>query len=164
MADSLHELAFRIVSFTVKVSRYIMRKDILLLGALHIAASLFYIFAASGIILVLYGVGSLFAPEINYPSLSTMLMVVLAMALSLFALPGIVGGIGLIRNWRWSEMLILILGCLNLVLLPLGTVLGIYTIYVLMKSHPDLEQPRIARLIPNEHTEAKPDLVKESAA
>ncbi|MFP4165163.1 MAG: hypothetical protein ACLFQB_14720 [Chitinispirillaceae bacterium] len=141
-----------------------MRKDILLLGALHIAASLFYIFAASGIILVLYGVGSLFAPEINHPSLSTMLMVVLAIALFLFALPGVVGGIGLIRKWKWSEMLVLILGCLNLVLLPLGTVLGIYTIYVLMKTCPELEQPRIARLIPNEHTELKTDLVREDVA
>lgn len=141
-----------------------MRKDILLLGALHIAASLFYIFAASGIILVLYGVGSLFAPGINYPSLSTMLMVVLAIALSLFALPGIVGGIGLIRKWEWSEMLVLILGCLNLVLLPLGTVLGIYTIYVLMKTYPDHKQTKIARLIPNERNEIRPDLVREDAA
>lgn len=48
----------------------------------------------------------------------------------LFALPSILGGIGLLNGKRWALTILLILGCFKLFAFPLGTLLGIYTIWV----------------------------------
>ena len=54
--------------------------------------------------------------------------------LSLVSLPGIVGGIALFKRQRWARMLLLVLGFLNLVSFPpIGTALGVYTIWLLFK-------------------------------
>ncbi len=46
------------------------------------------------------------------------------------------------NNWSWSQTLLLVTGCLNLVFIPIGTILGIYTIYILMKDgRPPIPQP-----------------------
>jgi len=49
------------------------------------------------------------------------------------SIPEIVGGIGLLKRKNWARILIIILGCLNLIDIPLGTILGIYTLWVLLK-------------------------------
>jgi hypothetical protein len=50
----------------------------------------------------------------------------------LTSVPGIIGGIGLLKGKSWSRILVLILGVLNLIEIPFGTVLGIYTLWVLL--------------------------------
>ena len=113
-----------------------MRKDFLLLGSFHIATSIIYILTAAGIIAVLYWTGTFSETEMGYLSVNTMVFVVIAASLVIIALPGILGGIGLIKNRQWSHLLSLIMGCLNLINFPLGTALGVYTIWVLMKNYP----------------------------
>jgi uncharacterized membrane protein len=49
--------------------------------------------------------------------------------LFVMGLPGIITGIGLLKRRPWSRMLALVLGCLALPNVPLGTALGIYTIW-----------------------------------
>ena len=53
--------------------------------------------------------------------------------LSIFFVPGIVGGIGLLRHKQWVRYLVLILGILSLLNIPVGTALGIYTLWVLLQ-------------------------------
>jgi hypothetical protein len=48
----------------------------------------------------------------------------------LMALPSMVGGIALLQNKTWALTLLLILGCFKLFSFPIGTALGIYTIWV----------------------------------
>jgi len=48
-------------------------------------------------------------------------------------LPGVIGGIYLMRRQSWARILLIIVGVLNLPTLPLGTALGIYTIWVLSR-------------------------------
>lgn len=48
----------------------------------------------------------------------------------LFALPSIIGGIGLLNQKKWSLTLVLVLGCFKLFSFPIGTALGVYTIWV----------------------------------
>ena len=45
----------------------------------------------------------------------------------------IVGGVGLLKRKPWARILVLILGVLDLALIPIGPVIGIYTIYILMR-------------------------------
>jgi hypothetical protein len=47
---------------------------------------------------------------------------------------GLVGGIGLLSRSPWARTLTLIAGFIELVNLPLGTALGIYTIWVLLST------------------------------
>lgn len=49
------------------------------------------------------------------------------------AVPFLVGGIGLLKGAAWSRIVVLVLGCLCLLAVPLGTILGIYTILMLSK-------------------------------
>lgn len=53
----------------------------------------------------------------------------------LFSIPSIIGGIGLLNNKSWAMILVLILGCFKLFSFPIGTAIGIYTIWVYSESN-----------------------------
>ena len=50
----------------------------------------------------------------------------------LLSIPELIGGIGLLKRRGWARILVLIIGILDLVNLPIGTAIGIYTIWVLL--------------------------------
>jgi hypothetical protein len=58
---------------------------------------------------------------------------------------GLVAGWGLLERRPWARMLTLILGCINLIKLPFGTALGIYTLWVLLPAQSEEEYAQIAR-------------------
>jgi hypothetical protein len=58
--------------------------------------------------------------------------------LILISLPGIVGGFGLLKLQSWARYLVMVLGVLNLVNLPIGTAIGLYTLWALMQ--PETEE------------------------
>ena len=51
----------------------------------------------------------------------------------LIAIPGIVGGWGLYNRKNWARIVVLIVGILSLINFPVGTALGIYTIWVVFQ-------------------------------
>ncbi|MBP9925917.1 MAG: hypothetical protein KBF45_07975 [Cyclobacteriaceae bacterium] len=58
----------------------------------------------------------------------------------LFSIPAIIGGIGLLNHKKWALILLLILGCFKLFSFPIGTAIGIYTIWVYADNHKQLTQ------------------------
>ena len=56
--------------------------------------------------------------------------VVLGIFIALTSLPGIIAGIGLLSYQNWARILAVILGFLNLLAFPIGTLIGIYAIWV----------------------------------
>jgi hypothetical protein len=52
---------------------------------------------------------------------------------ALLSVPGIVGGIGVLRLKPWARYLVLILGVLVLFNIPVGTAAGVYTIWALVQ-------------------------------
>jgi hypothetical protein len=48
----------------------------------------------------------------------------------LFSIPSIIGGGALLQGKSWALTLVLILGCFKLFSFPIGTAIGIYTIWV----------------------------------
>lgn len=60
----------------------------------------------------------------------SILQVLPAIIIILFAIPSIIGGIGLLNKQQWAMILTLILGCFKLFSFPIGTALGVYTIWV----------------------------------
>lgn len=51
----------------------------------------------------------------------------------LFALPAIIAGIGLLSFKPWARILAIVVSILNLLNIPLGTLLGIYSLWVLLQ-------------------------------
>jgi len=58
---------------------------------------------------------------------------------------GLAAGWGLLERRPWARMLTLILGCINLIKLPFGTALGIYTLWVLLPAQAEEEYRQMAR-------------------
>ena len=50
----------------------------------------------------------------------------------LLSIPELIGGIGLLKHRGWARILVLIIGILELINIPIGTAIGIYTIWVLL--------------------------------
>jgi hypothetical protein len=67
---------------------------------------------------------------------------VIGVALFLFILlasvPGIVAGIGLLKFKPWSRILTIVVSALNLMNVPLGTALGVYSLWVLLNQDVEL--------------------------
>jgi hypothetical protein len=57
----------------------------------------------------------------------------LGAAFALLSLPYVVAGVGLLKRQRWSKFLAVVLSVFSLFMLPLGTLVGIYTIWVLTR-------------------------------
>ncbi len=53
----------------------------------------------------------------------------------LFSIPSIIGGWGILQHKKWAMTLVLVLGCFKLFSFPVGTALGIYTIWVYTENH-----------------------------
>lgn len=51
------------------------------------------------------------------------------------ALPSLIAGWGLLNNRSWAMILALIVGCLRLFSFPIGTAIGIYTIWVFVEDN-----------------------------
>jgi zinc-ribbon domain len=58
---------------------------------------------------------------------------------------GILTGWGLLDRQPWARMFAIVLGCFNLIDMPFGTALGIYTLWVLLPAKSEEEYRQIAK-------------------
>jgi hypothetical protein len=79
------------------------------------------------------------------PSFLQPLLSVVGGMLLLKALAGFAAGWGLMERQPWARPLTLVLGFVSLINIPLGTALGIYTIWVLMSSEAGEEYQRLGQ-------------------
>lgn len=123
-----------------------MEKHITVVGILRIGLGIFGVLAA--IIVFLFAI-IVFAGTVGPGVLSgdqealailtvtgsgaALLFSGVAFLLVLFSVPGIIGGIGLLKLKSWARILVLILAVLDLMNIPIGTAIGIYTLWVLMQ-------------------------------
>lgn len=61
----------------------------------------------------------------------------LGAVIALLSLPYIIGGVGLLKGWRWARFLAAVLIILEILSFPLGTAVGIYTLWALAKTRPN---------------------------
>ncbi len=54
-------------------------------------------------------------------------------ATTVLALPGLVAGLGLLRRQAWARYLALAVAVINLLLIPVGTLVGLYAFWVLLQ-------------------------------
>lgn len=118
--------------------RICMAKHIRALAILHIVYSALALLAGLVVLMILGGIGIALnnLPEseemsVGVSSMLFFLGFLLGFALLLFALSGIIGGIGLMKRKPWARIAILVVSFFDLLHLPLGTALGVYTMWVL---------------------------------
>ena len=106
------------------------QKHLTILGALHIAFNITALLGGIVVFTVLPGVGLLSASAEAFAVLSGIAYLIGGALLAISA-PGILAGIGLLQRRSWARVVGLIVGFLELLNLPFGTALGIYTLWVL---------------------------------
>ncbi|MEE8135016.1 MAG: hypothetical protein V3T56_08155 [Gemmatimonadales bacterium] len=79
---------------------------------------------------LLSGIG-IISGDLEAAGILGLIGVAIAVFMSLLAAPGLIAGFGLLARKNWGRILAIILGCFHLFEVPIGTALGVYTLWVL---------------------------------
>jgi len=110
-----------------------MKKHVTIVGAIHIGFGILGLIGAAVVFFALNFAKGFVANE----EVPTMVLSILAVSLPLLigfmSTLGLVGGIGLLGFRSWARYLVIVvaaLGCLNI---PIGTLKGVYSLWVLLQ-------------------------------
>ncbi|MBX2942858.1 MAG: hypothetical protein KF860_10960 [Cyclobacteriaceae bacterium] len=112
-----------------------------ILGILYVVSGTLQVVFIFGLSIFLSTILSIVAHEID-PHEAAILQLITsifqflpAIVIIFFSLPSIIAGIGLLYKQSWALVMALILGCFKLFSSPIGTALGIYTIWVYVEQN-----------------------------
>jgi hypothetical protein len=109
-----------------------MEKHITLVAVINIAFGFLGIFLAFFLFVVLIGAG-IISQDPDAMRVTSIVGVAIAFFLLLTSIPEIIGGFGLLKRKPWARVLVLIIAVLDLLLIPIGTLIGIYELWVLLQ-------------------------------
>jgi len=109
-----------------------MEKHIAVVGALQIGLSILGILIGLIVFVILIGAGMISQDNDAMFILSIISVSVLSLIMIL-SIPGIIGGIGILKRKEWARILVLVLSAIDLLNIPIGTAVGIYSIWVLIQ-------------------------------
>ncbi len=104
-----------------------------LIGYLHIAYGSVLLVVAVFMLLAAT-VGVFLFPAIASWALGAGASLTAALLLAALGLPSIFAGIGLIRRFSWARMLIIVVSVVDLFSVPIGTALGVFSLWILLKN------------------------------
>ena len=116
-----------------------METHLKIIAILHIVLGAMAIFAAATVLLLMGGVAGLLGAPSQSPDAAWAIPViggVLGIAflvIILLWLPGLIGGIALLRRAPWSRVFMIVVSALDLISFPFGTALGVYGIWALTR-------------------------------
>jgi len=115
-----------------------MAEHVKILGVLHVVYGILGVLAGIIVLLIFGGLAGLVSVAdhsgnslIAVPILGAIGAFVFVLLLAL-SLPGIIAGFGLLNLRPWARMLAIILSALELISVPVGTVIGLYGLWVLL--------------------------------
>lgn len=114
-----------------------------LVGILWLALSAFHLIPGL-ILLSLSGHGMSFLSP-TAPGFVHVILTVVGWVLLAGSILGLVTGWGLLQREPWARTLAIVMACLNMVHMPFGTILGIYTLWVLLPAASEQEYRSVAR-------------------
>jgi hypothetical protein len=126
-----------------------METHVKVLGWLYIISGILGLLTAAIVVLAVFG-GGLISGDRTAITVTGIVAAVIGGLIMIVSAPGIIAGIGLLSHQAWARILALVLGILNLPGFPVGTLLGIYTLWVLLDSETSLlfNRPSYAEIIP----------------
>jgi hypothetical protein len=114
-----------------------MKKHVTLVAALQIGFSTIGLIGA----IILYFVFSFAGSVVGDVEVATAVLkfigTFLPTSLLLMSLLGFVGGIGLLTFQRWAKVLVMILAAIGCFFIPIGTIIGVYSLWVLLQDETD---------------------------
>ena len=110
-----------------------MKKHVTVVGAIHIGFGILGLITAMVVYFALTFARGIVGNEDIPSTVLAFLSISLPILIGTMSTLGLVGGIGLLSYKSWARILIIVvaaLGCLNI---PIGTLKGVYSIWVLMQ-------------------------------
>ena len=110
-----------------------MKKHVTVVGAIHIGFGVLGLIAAVAVFFALNFAKGFVENEEVPTMILGFLSVSLPLLIGVLSTLGLIGGIGLLSFLPWARYLVIViaaLGCLNI---PIGTLKGVYTLWVLLQ-------------------------------
>lgn len=117
-----------------------MQTHVKVLGVLYLALSAGFLLLAFFLLVVMGGTAGIVGAAADAEDAAIAIPVLgiagtaLAIFLVTFAIPGLLTGYGILNYKPWARILGIVLSALNLINIPLGTILGAYGLWVLLNS------------------------------
>lgn len=119
-----------------------MGTHVRILGWLHIALGVLDLLLGLAAFGILSGIGALSGDPAAFGILSLIGGFAGAFML-IMALPNFLCGLGLLRNWGgWVIMLAVVLGLFNIMNVPIGTAIALYTFWIAWMLYRTVDRPR----------------------
>jgi polyferredoxin len=109
-----------------------MQKHVTVVGAVHIGYAAWGVLWAALIFMIMAGIGA-YTDDPTAQAILTTVGCIIPGLLAALAVPGIIGGIGVLRLRPWARYLVMVLSVFALFSFPIGTAIGVYSIWVLMQ-------------------------------
>lgn len=109
-----------------------MERHIKLVGALQIAYSLLGIVIGIIVFTLFHLIGD-FVDDHEAEFVLSIVANVLLIMIAVLSIPGLLAGIGLLKEKEWARILTLIVSVFQLLSFPLGTALGVYSIWAMVQ-------------------------------
>jgi hypothetical protein len=109
-----------------------MEKHVTLVAAINIAFGFLGIFIGVVLLILLVGAG-IISQDPEALKITTIVGVSLACFLILTSIPEIIGGFGLLKRKTWARVLVLVIAVIDLMFIPIGTLIGVYALWVLLQ-------------------------------
>lgn len=109
-----------------------MEKHITLVAAINIGFGFLGIFIGLVVFTAVVG-GGLLSGDPEALAITSVVGIAVASFFLIISVPEVIGGFGLLNKKQWARILILIIACLDLICVPIGTIIGIYELWVLLQ-------------------------------
>lgn len=110
-----------------------MKKHVTFVAALHIGFSIIGIFGALALFFIFRFAGS-FVEDVDVANIVLHFIgIFLPFVIFFVSTIGLIGGIGLLGYKKWARIVVLIVSAADCINIPLGTIVGIYSIWALMQ-------------------------------
>lgn len=108
-----------------------MDQHITLAAALRIGSGVLGVIIAIIVFVAVAG-GGIISRDPEAIAITSLVGSIIAGVIIFFSIPDIIGGIALLKRKKWGRIMVIILACLDLIEIPIGTALGIYSLWVLL--------------------------------
>jgi len=113
-----------------------MKKHVTIVGAIHIGFGIIGLIVALSVFFLMdFAKG--FIPEEEIPDavmkLISVIFTSLPLLIGVISTLRVVGGIGLLTQQMWARYIIIIVAIIGMLKIPVGTLVGVYSLWVLMQ-------------------------------
>ena len=115
-----------------------MDRRIDVIAYLHIGYGIFLILVALIVAFILTGSG-LLSGDATAIAVTSGVGAIVGVILCILAAPSLLGGYGLLKRREWGRILVIVLSIIDLFSFPIGTIIGAYSLYVLVQDEAKAE-------------------------